>query len=65
MNSVNVCTCGEVETAYTVLIKHIVEEQVNQDIVAVATENEYYDLKYEIFDQYPADDGNKQLFIQN
>lgn len=42
-------------TAYSVLVKHIVEEEVNYDIVTLSEEDRENGLTYVIQEQYPTD----------
>lgn len=55
--------CGdEVRTSYSLIVKHILEEEINYDVVELSIENEADGYYYVIHEQYPTNGTGKMVY---
>lgn len=60
VESISVCD-DEVRSGYSVLVKHIVEEESNYDIVVFDEEHVTDGFRYVLYEQYPTNGTGKFL----
>lgn len=65
MISVDVASvCGdEIRTSYSLIVKHIVEEEINYDVVELSVENADEGYYYVIHEQYPTNGTGKIVYL--